>query len=217
MRGGRNALTATGILRELRDERARGAHLAVAGDDLERVGDEEEKVADVGEERGPRRGSTARARITAPSFNLRTEDGREELIKHARGQSLKEETRRRRIERSSPAEQGRPWTHMAAAAKGPGGENETLGLRGGPRCPFMELSSRGWPRGSTAMAAGLCEREVVAALERDDAWVAGRWGQKGKGGRTASPSQLGRAGKERRGLGRGEKEKGSSSSEGFSI
>ena len=62
---------------------------------------------------------------------------------------------------------------MAAAAREPEGGKETLGLRGGPRYPYMGLCSRGWPRGSSATAAGLCERELVAALERDGAL--GRW------------------------------------------
>ena len=131
--------------------------------------------------------------------------GRGEMQKRARRQSLKEETRRRRIERSSPAdeaEQGRPELFMAAAAKGDGGRNGTLGLRGGPRCPFMELSSRGWPQGSTATAAGLCERggESLAGKETSGESLAGGAGGKKKS-RTASPARLGHAGEGKRRLG----------------
>ena len=96
------------------------AHPGDAEDDLERSGDEAEEDAEVGEERGPRRGSTARARITAPSSDLQVGGDEQHEQKRAYEELVNGEARRRRIPPILPtdeAEQGSLGMHMAAAAR----------------------------------------------------------------------------------------------------
>ena len=87
-------------------------HLGDAEDDLERVGDEEEKVADAGEERGPWRCSTARAQLATPTFDLRVGKDRHEMQKRARRRTGSNLDERRRIDeahRRNRGGSGRTW------------------------------------------------------------------------------------------------------------
>ena len=153
-----------------------------------------------------------------PSSDLRTEEGRGEVQEGAHDESITDEARRRGIARNSPAveaEQGMPELLMAAAARGTRDGNGNLGFQGFPGRPYMELSSTGWPRGSTATATARCERGGEDALERRRSKRHWQVGPAGKRLRTASPDQTGLRGEGEKELGRGRKGIGPSILKGF--